>query len=552
LQLRVARFAPPPRTLAPAIAESRAAKGAEDARARRLCKSPLRRFAAQLGLFRNDGTTADTWQAVLAQIAYRLLPAHTTLARHARRKVTCKLSVEGVSFATLTTLAPGTCATGRPPPPPSPLPTAFDATRPHATPAASFPHWESGVFRGGESVANPATLDPPPVPPARKGRYSSASVQPGARAAAAAVPVPLTHAPPGPPPREPGEHLPWQSAETVFQHWGFDVTLTLHPANMTQSKEPAVKTAVSPEVAAEPSASLRSKPSGLSILVPSPTGSLCGTFSPAVSSQRRPGSGPSSPGSRPFFRSSSRIATTLPRIIETDAMVSALDSVGLRRSHLRSPTDASSTSTRQRRTVSREWSELATPTPTRALSGTRPGDHGGLPPASAVLPQQSLDAATASAVVPDSLQDAVLPVTATSSSGAASGAAAMGVKPPSLPSAPAPLPSGTAVLSVEVSMRALLPAMNLGSVGVLGRVVTRLAAFANLAEPWAVRPRVAVKDAPAAWWRHAVSMVIAECRKRRLQVPIRSLWKRRVREAQYMELYIAKHANDQSLHGDAR
>ena len=67
------------------------------------------------------------------------------------------------------------------------------------------------------------------------------------------------------------------------------------------------------------------------------------------------------------------------------------------------------------------------------------------------------------------------------------------------------------------------------------------------------RPSVAVADNPEAWWRHAISMVVAECRKlrRRRTTLYAALKRRRIRE-RYTRLYKCAQSGASTYHDPSR
>lgn len=91
-------------------------------------------------------------------------------------------------------------------------------------------------------------------------------------------------------------------------------------------------------------------------------------------------------------------------------------------------------------------------------------------------------------------------------------------------------------------MRALVPSLDVRSMGVLSRIAMRTHLFNAMEVGWASRPSVQVQDDPRAWWRHALQMVLRECRKvRRRRMTIAAASRKRKLRQKYQALYRRLH-----------
>jgi Vacuolar sorting-associated protein 13, N-terminal len=113
--------------------------------------------------------------------------------------------------------------------------------------------------------------------------------------------------------------------------------------------------------------------------------------------------------------------------------------------------------------------------------------------------------------------------------------------------------AGKALLNVEVKLRAIVPAFTADSLAVAARLGMRVAAYENMAPAWRERPAVSVVESPEAWWRHAISMVVAECRKhRRRKTTIYAALRRRRTRERYTRLYQRAHTSAAPYHDPGR
>lgn len=92
--------------------------------------------------------------------------------------------------------------------------------------------------------------------------------------------------------------------------------------------------------------------------------------------------------------------------------------------------------------------------------------------------------------------------------------------------------------TVQVEFRAVMPCVDIRSMGVLSRVVLRTHLFNAMEAGWASRPNVRVSEDPRAWWQHALQMVLRECRKvRRRRMTLLAASRKRKLRQKYQMLY---------------
>lgn len=97
-------------------------------------------------------------------------------------------------------------------------------------------------------------------------------------------------------------------------------------------------------------------------------------------------------------------------------------------------------------------------------------------------------------------------------------------------------------MSVQVEFRALVPCVDIRSMGVLSRVALRTHLYSAMEVGWASRPSARVSEDPRAWWRHALHMVLRECRKvRRRRVTLFAAARKRKLRQKYQALYRRVH-----------
>eukprot|EP00892_Ulva_mutabilis_P007162 jgi/Ulvmu1/4818/UM020_0103.1 len=102
--------------------------------------------------------------------------------------------------------------------------------------------------------------------------------------------------------------------------------------------------------------------------------------------------------------------------------------------------------------------------------------------------------------------------------------------------------TGSIQLDLNLEFRALAPCVDIRSMGVLSRVALRTHLYNAMEVGWAARPKVRVSEDPRAWWRHALHMVLRECRKvRRRRVTLFAAARKRKVRQKYQALYRRLH-----------
>lgn len=87
-----------------------------------------------------------------------------------------------------------------------------------------------------------------------------------------------------------------------------------------------------------------------------------------------------------------------------------------------------------------------------------------------------------------------------------------------------------------------MPCADIRSIGVLSRVALRAHLYNAMETGWASRPSVRIGEDPRAWWRHALHMVLRECRKvRRRRVTLFAAARKRKLRQKYQSLYRRVH-----------
>jgi hypothetical protein len=102
--------------------------------------------------------------------------------------------------------------------------------------------------------------------------------------------------------------------------------------------------------------------------------------------------------------------------------------------------------------------------------------------------------------------------------------------------------AATSLLTVSVSLKALVPEFNAASLSALTRLLDRQLHWQNYATHWRSRPQVPVESHAAVWWQHAGSTLAARCgHVARRQVSLQQLSRRRKLRTEYQTLYAAAH-----------
>ena len=106
---------------------------------------------------------------------------------------------------------------------------------------------------------------------------------------------------------------------------------------------------------------------------------------------------------------------------------------------------------------------------------------------------------------------------------------------------------------LQLALRAVAPALSIDAAATLSRVAMRLSAFRSMRAAWAQRPAAPVATDPRAWWRHAIAMVIRECRQlRRRRTSLSQALKQRAARQRYSRLYERLHAQSAVFHDPTR